>query len=223
LGEAIVAEDSYVERAIEVSNLVLNGEVGIIEAAIDLSRLARLDSSIMSEADSTVFAAIASETDDPPIGRVRQDWRPEALREKDIEIARCEDVWREQVRSACERIRRAALIRKLIVHGHVNDEQGRSLGAIDRQEVPQILRSLLLMDGVFPAAAIEGVVYEGASIARVLSGLQITLQLANAERPSVVAERGVENFSDMESAIERYIDLEWSQGIDGIPFGDGTR
>lgn len=48
--------------------------------------------------------AIASETDDLPLGTVRDLWDPKALVEKDREIARCEELWRKQFQLTCERI-----------------------------------------------------------------------------------------------------------------------
>jgi hypothetical protein len=55
-------------------------------------------------ADRNLFIGIASETDHLPIGTVRELWHPDFLPEKDREIARCEELWREAARAACERI-----------------------------------------------------------------------------------------------------------------------
>jgi len=35
---------------------------------------------------------------------LRDQWHPDFVGEKDREIARCEALWREQIRAACERI-----------------------------------------------------------------------------------------------------------------------
>ncbi len=48
--------------------------------------------------------AIESETDDLPIGKVRSEWDEHALAEKYGEIERCEALWRESMKGACERI-----------------------------------------------------------------------------------------------------------------------
>ena len=47
------------------------------------------------------FVAIDSETDDLPIGAVRDLWQPDALARKDLEISRCEQLYRKQVAEAC--------------------------------------------------------------------------------------------------------------------------
>jgi len=50
------------------------------------------------------FAGVASETDDLPIGTVRQYWAPEALIEKDRVAAAYEAKIREQFLAACDQI-----------------------------------------------------------------------------------------------------------------------
>lgn len=57
-----------------------------------------------SDADLLVFVAIDSETDDLPVENERSHWLPEALREKDIEIKRCEDLYRQAALDASENI-----------------------------------------------------------------------------------------------------------------------
>ncbi len=47
------------------------------------------------------FVAIDSETDDLPIGAVRDLWEVKALERKDLEISRCEQLYRTQAFEAC--------------------------------------------------------------------------------------------------------------------------
>jgi hypothetical protein len=54
--------------------------------------------------DDRIFIAVDSETDHLPVGKLRQLWHPDFLDEKDAEIARCEQLWRDEVLAACERI-----------------------------------------------------------------------------------------------------------------------
>lgn len=59
---------------------------------------------MVTEADYKLIIAVESETDDLPIGRLRELWHPDFVGEKDQEIARCEALWGQQIRAACERI-----------------------------------------------------------------------------------------------------------------------
>lgn len=92
---------------------------------------------------------------------------------------------------------------------------------MQRREVAEVLRYLLSSDGAFPRQAREGAVYEGASIARRSSGAQITWERGYAWDPSTVAERRKQTFSDLDTAIEAFIDSEWPNGIDGIRLSNG--
>ena len=84
--------------------MVLKEEIGILEATRAILPLLHSDPEIIGLDDYNLFRAIESETDELPIGKVRAEWNSDALREKDLEIARCEELWRDQVRSACERL-----------------------------------------------------------------------------------------------------------------------
>jgi hypothetical protein len=84
--------------------MVLEDQIGILEATRALLPLLHENPEIVSPDDYNLFRGIDSETDDLPLDGVRKEWLSDALREKDREIARCEALWRERVRSACERI-----------------------------------------------------------------------------------------------------------------------
>ena len=52
----------------------------------------------------TVLIVIDFSTDHLPIGEIRKLWNPEALVQKDKEIAKWEDSYRTRAREACERL-----------------------------------------------------------------------------------------------------------------------
>ena len=92
------------DRAVEIARAVLAGEIGILEGTRLLVPLLNLDLKIASDEDFNFLRGVDSETDDLPVGRVRQEWHPDSLPAKDVEIARCENLWGSDVRCACERI-----------------------------------------------------------------------------------------------------------------------
>jgi hypothetical protein len=203
-------------QALETVEFALDGRMSIVESAHALLPLLAMNSDLASLEDFNLIRAIESETDDLPIGRVREHWHPDSLREKDRELARCERLWRERMISMCQRLRRTLLLRKLIVDRHLNVAQRQIVAPVRRQEVVVILCSILREDSVFPAEGREGLAYEGATIGRLSSGAQITHSRSYASHPQMVAEHRVYHYEDLDAAIEAFIDSEWSGGIDGI-------
>ena len=92
------------EHVQQIARMVLEDRIGILEATRALLPLLHGNPEIVSPEDYSLFRGIDSETDHLPVGGVRKEWRPDALPEKDREIAGCEAFWRERVRTACERI-----------------------------------------------------------------------------------------------------------------------
>lgn len=205
------------EQALETVESVLNGRIGTVEAAHALLPILQLNFDLASQEDFDLIRAIESETDNLPVGRVREHWHPDSLREKDHELARCEGRWREQMVPACQHIQRTLLLRKLIVDRHLNVAERQLVVQVRRQEVVAILRSILRANSVFPEEGREGFAYEGATIGRVSSGAQITHSRTHAVHPQTVAERRIDRYENLDVAIEAFIDREWSEGIDGIP------
>lgn len=81
----------------------LEGRLGVIETAramLPLARWAKVD----GEPEFQLFRAIASETDDLPVGEVRAYWAPEALAREDVHIRAAEALWNDKVRSAVVRL-----------------------------------------------------------------------------------------------------------------------
>jgi len=87
----------------------------VLEAARGLVYLAHTDA-ITDVEDRRLIIGIESETDHLPVGEVRRLWAPEALREKDLEIASAEAWWKAKFLEACKRI----------AEGDINDWPTRS-------------------------------------------------------------------------------------------------
>jgi hypothetical protein len=96
--------DTKLARAQQITQSVVNGQTGVVEAAVALLPILHQCPSLASQDDLNFVIAIGSETDDLPIGSVRELWDATALIEKDREIARCDELWGEQFRAICERI-----------------------------------------------------------------------------------------------------------------------
>jgi hypothetical protein len=97
------APDSERQRARDVALSVLDGRTTVLEAARALISLAHTDA-IADVADRRFIIAIESETDHLPVGEVRKLWAPDALREKDVEIARAEELYSADFSETCRRI-----------------------------------------------------------------------------------------------------------------------
>lgn len=96
---AKIRENSKIQM-LAVARGILSRHIGIVEGSICLSSLARnLEPWWSDKLDS--FVAVASETDDLPLGLVRQHWAPDALARKDQELANYETRVRDVVLDAC--------------------------------------------------------------------------------------------------------------------------
>ncbi len=97
----------YRAKAVEAARAVLEGKVGIIEGARQLSTLApELVADWKVDPDFLVLAALDSETDDLPVGAQRKLWDKKALAERDPTISRIEADARKNVETACRNILR---------------------------------------------------------------------------------------------------------------------
>lgn len=97
------ASDSERQTARDVAQAVLDGRTTVLEAARTLVSLAHTDA-IADVEDRRFIIAIESETDHLPVGVVRKLWASDALKEKDVEIARAEDRYRADFLETCRRI-----------------------------------------------------------------------------------------------------------------------
>ena len=86
-----------------MAQAVLDGRTTVLEAVRELVSLAHTDA-IADVEDRRLIIGIESETDDLPVGEVRKLWAPYALKMKDVEIARCEELYRPRFLEACKRI-----------------------------------------------------------------------------------------------------------------------
>ena len=97
------ASASEHRKARDVAQSLLDGRITVLEAARALVSLAHTDA-VPDVADRRLIIAVESETDDLPVGEVRNLWAPDALKEKDIEIARAEALYRDDLLQAARRI-----------------------------------------------------------------------------------------------------------------------
>jgi len=96
------ASESDHRKAKEIAQAVLDGRTAVLEAARELVSLAHTDA-IAEFEDRRFIIGIASETDHLPVGEVRKLWAPYALEEKDVEIARAEELYKADFLETCRR------------------------------------------------------------------------------------------------------------------------
>jgi len=97
------ASESDHRRAREIAQAVLDGRTPVLEAARALFSVAHTDA-IAEFEDRRFIIGVASETDHLPVGEVRKLWAPDALEEKDVEIARAEELYKADFLETCRRI-----------------------------------------------------------------------------------------------------------------------
>src|SRR5580698_8289861 len=90
-------------RAREVAQAVLDGRTTVLEAVRELVSVAHTDAVAKLE-DRRFIIGVASETDHLPVGEVRKLWATSALKEKDVEIACFEELYRADFLETCRRI-----------------------------------------------------------------------------------------------------------------------
>jgi len=101
------SEKNSREKALTAARAVLDGKVGIIEGARQLSILAPdLVADWKTDPDFLVLAALDSETDDLPVGKERKLWDATALKEREPVISRMEADAKQEVEAACRNILR---------------------------------------------------------------------------------------------------------------------
>lgn len=110
---------------------------------------------------------------------------------------------------------RRALLQKLVLEGHLSVEERVTVGHVTAQEIKEIVKALVLANGSFPNRG-AGAVYEGATLALTSAGVQVTWTRPYAANPWKVAESTTKAFSDLNTAVDAFIDSEWSAGMDGI-------
>ena len=102
----------------EIAHKLINGDIGVIEGSRELSSIShQIEHGL--ENIFRIFIGIDSETVSLPVGGVRAEWQARALALKDIEIARCEQRYRQRTVAACRE-----LLDRLDMQGrHLEDSQ----------------------------------------------------------------------------------------------------
>jgi hypothetical protein len=99
------SEERAHREVVTIATAILNGSVGIIEGARQLSALAHdVVDDWRVDADFVVFGALDSGTDHLPIGRAREYWDPVALVDRDREVERVEADARPKIEQACRNL-----------------------------------------------------------------------------------------------------------------------
>lgn len=92
------------QRAQQIARNFLESRIGALEAARALLPLLNADPKLATAEDKQDLIEIDRETNDLPVGRIREECHPDVLLEKDKQIERYEKLYRDQVRFICERI-----------------------------------------------------------------------------------------------------------------------
>jgi hypothetical protein len=82
---------------------LLEGRLGVIETARAMLPLSYW-TKVEGEPEFLLFRAVASDTDDLPLGDVRSHWATDALEREDLRIEAAEEFWREKALSAAARL-----------------------------------------------------------------------------------------------------------------------
>jgi hypothetical protein len=83
---------------------IIDGKIGVIEGSIQMGAF-QTWLHAHEEKEFRIFRAVYSASTDLPIGKVRELWEPEALREKDEEIRKIEIAYRARVIKAAAAIK----------------------------------------------------------------------------------------------------------------------
>ena len=97
------SSESERRTARDIAQAVLDGRTTTLEAVRGLVSLAHTDA-IADVEDRRFIIAIESETDNLPVGTVRNLWAADALKQKDVEIARAEELYKSDFFETCRRI-----------------------------------------------------------------------------------------------------------------------
>jgi hypothetical protein len=92
------------KQIIEIAKGVLSENIGIVAGTRRLIQSDLLAGGSLKDPDIKFLIGLNSETDQLPIGEVRKHWNPEALKEKDSELATCEAKFRERAFEVCRRL-----------------------------------------------------------------------------------------------------------------------
>jgi hypothetical protein len=83
---------------------IIDGKVGVIEGSIQMGAF-QTWLHAHEEEEFRIFRDVYSASTDLPLGKVRELWTPEALREKDEKVREIEDAYRARVIQAAATIK----------------------------------------------------------------------------------------------------------------------
>ncbi len=94
-------------KIVAICEAILNEEIGVIAGSRILNRLEfeLLHNEVgwfQRDEDFVTFVAIDSETDSLPVDSERRNWSVEALERKDEEIAKAEELYKDDAFAACK-------------------------------------------------------------------------------------------------------------------------
>lgn len=93
------------QKILAIVDAVLSRQTGVLEGAKSLSPLLRSTTQVADENDLLLMKGVDSETDHLPIGSLHHLWHADVLPTNLKESERCEQLWGDLIRAACERIR----------------------------------------------------------------------------------------------------------------------
>jgi hypothetical protein len=98
--------------------------------------------------------------------------------------------------------------------------------SVSADEVATVVKRLLQQNGVFPPTARHWrpgqAVYEGFFLVKRPDGkVEMAWQRSNPIRPNDLADQGSSEYADLDEAVSRFIQSEWSKGVDGISLSRG--
>jgi hypothetical protein len=103
-----ISHEEYVQsvrdQVVQIATAMQNGEISYLVGARKLDALRHAASVKDDDADFMVFVAIASETDDFPLGTARQHWAEDALDRLQPEIDAAEIWAKEQADPICAKL-----------------------------------------------------------------------------------------------------------------------
>ena len=93
------------QKIVQIAHGILDGSISIIAGARQLRVFAGGHAGIDErDPDFSTFVGIDSETSALPVGESRRHWAHDALAKKDLEITRCEDLYRDAAREAASHL-----------------------------------------------------------------------------------------------------------------------
>ncbi|HEY6412200.1 MAG TPA: hypothetical protein VIX42_00845 [Edaphobacter sp.] len=99
-----MTNDLGASKALTAARAFLSGQIGAIEACWTLSSFAYNTECPLSQVDRNLFIAIQSETDDLPVGNLKDNWHPDYLPAKLEQLVKYETAVSNDVRGACQRL-----------------------------------------------------------------------------------------------------------------------